>query len=91
MHELKPFMNRVAARRAKNPANPTWQLLQRRWEALTGHAEATLQAYAVGAPAVSYERQTAEQLLVLRDNVRGDAVIDVALAIFAMAEQRPGR
>ena len=91
VHELQPFIERVTARRAKNPASPTWPLLQRRWEALTGHAEATLQAYSTGAPAVSYERQTAEQLMVLRDNAPGDAVIDVALAMFAMGEQRPGR
>lgn len=91
VHELQPFIERVAARRVKNPASPTWPLLQRRWEALTGHAEATLQAYSTGAPAVSYERQTAEQLIVLRDNASGDAVIDVALAMFAMGEHRPGR
>lgn len=91
VHELAPFVARVAARRLKNPGNPTWGLLDGRWRALTGHAEATLAAYATGAPAVSYERQTAEQLLVLRDNVEGDAVIDVALAMFAMGEQRPGR
>ena len=91
VHELQPFVERVAARRAKNPASPTWNLLQRRWEALTAHAEATLRGYATGAAAVSHERQTAEQLIVLRDNVPGDAVIDVALAMIAMGEQRPGR
>ena len=60
-HELKPYLMRVAARRAKNAGNPLWQLLRGRWEALTGHAEATLAGYASGAVAVSYERQTAQQ------------------------------
>jgi hypothetical protein len=90
-HELKPFRERVTARRVKNPGNPTWALLEARWEALTGHAEATLQRYSMGAPAVSYERQTAEQLLTLRDAVPAHAVIDTALAMFALGEQRPGR
>jgi hypothetical protein len=89
--ELKPFRERVSVRRAKNPANPTWPLLERRWQALTAHAEATLQRYSTGAPAISYERQTAEQLVTLRDTVSPVAVIDTALAMFAFGEERPSR
>lgn len=89
--ELKPFRDRISARRAKNPGNPAWSLLQARWEALTAHAEATLDASAMGVPTVSYERQTAEQLVSLRDTVPAVAVIDVALAMFAMGEHRPAR
>lgn len=91
VYELQPFVDRIAARRAKNPANPTWDLLQRRWEALTAHAGATLQTYATGVPAISYERQTAQQLMTLRDSVPGDSVINVALAMFTFSEQRPSR
>lgn len=90
-HELKPYLRRVAARRAKNAGNPLWQLLQARWEALTGHAAATLAGYASGAVAVSYEKQTAEQLMTLRDAVPGYAVIDAALAMYVYGEDRPGR
>ena len=90
-HELKPYLKRIAARRAKNAGNPLWQLLRGRWEALTGHAEATLAGYASGAAAVSYERQTAEQLMTLRDAVPGDLVIDAALAMYSYGEDRPGR
>lgn len=82
---------RVIARRAKNPANPTWPLLQRRWEALTAHAEQTLASNASGAPTVSYERHTAQQLITLRDSVPGALVIDSALGMFAFGEQRPTR
>jgi hypothetical protein len=89
--ELQPFLDRIAARRTKNPTNTTWPLLQRRWGALTAHADATLQKYATGVPAVSYEHQTAEQLLILRDSVPGDEVIDVALAMFLFCEHRPSR
>jgi hypothetical protein len=89
--ELKPFKERVQARRAKNPANPTWTLLEARWQALTAHAEATLHRFSMGAAGVSYERQTAEQLLTLRDSAPANAVIDTALAMFALEEQRPSR
>lgn len=90
-HELKPYLRVLAARRAKNAGNPLWQLLRSRWAALTGHAEATLAGYASGAAAVSYERQTAEQLMTLLDAVSGDVVIDTALAMYVYGEDRPGR
>ncbi len=89
--ELKPLQERIAARRAKNPTNPTWELLRGRWEALTAHAKATLDAYANGSPAISYERQTAEQLGTLRTTVPVDDVIDTALAMFLLWEQSPLR
>jgi hypothetical protein len=89
--ELKPYLDRVSARRSKNPANPTWSLLRGRWEALTGHATASLESNAAGAITTTYERQTAEQLVVLGDTVAGDVVIDTALAMFSMWEQWPSR
>lgn len=91
VQELKPFQDRIAARRAKNPANPTWELLRGRWEALTGHAKATLDVYANGAVAISYERQAAEQLGTLRTTVPVDFVIDTALAMFLLWGQSPSR
>ena len=90
-YELAPFRKAVEARRAKNPTNPAWPLLQARWEALTGHAAGTLDVYATGAASISYERMTAELLIVLRDGVPADTVIDTALAMFAMEAQRSGR
>jgi len=89
--ELKPFQDRISARRAKNSANPTWELLRDRWGALTAHAKATLDVYATGSPAISYERQTAEQLGTLRSTVPVDIVIDTALAMFLLFEQSPHR
>ena len=91
VHDLRPFLEAIAARRAKNPSNPTWQLLARRWQAVTGHAEAILAASAAGAVCVSYERQTAAQLLILRDSVPDRVVIDTALAMFGFQERRPSR
>ena len=89
--ELKPYRDRIAARRAKNPSNPTWALLAARWEALTAHAAARLDASAMGVPGSSYERQAAEQLMTLRDSVPPNDVVDAALAMFALLEHRPAR
>jgi hypothetical protein len=89
--ELQPYLNSVTARRTKNPANPTWELLRGRWVALTGHAGASLEGNAAGAITTTYERQTAEQLVALGDSVAGDVVIDTALAMFSMWEQWPSR
>jgi hypothetical protein len=91
VHELAAHRRRVEARRAKNPSNPTWALLEARWEALTGHAEATLQGYAAGAVAITYERQTAQQLLALREAVSAWDVIDTALAMYSVQLERPAR
>ena len=91
VQELKPFQDRITARRIKNPTNPTWELLRGRWSALTGHAKTALADYARGGVTITYERQTAEQLVALLDNVGGDAVIDTALAMFTMWELMPSR
>lgn len=91
VHELAPHRKRVEARRAKNPGNPTWALLEARWEALSAHAEATLRAYESGAAAISYERQTAQQLLAIRDAASARDVIDTALAMYAIQVERPAR
>jgi len=91
VQELRPFRKRIATRRTKNPSNPTWELLRGRWNALTGHAAITLADYASGGVTVSYERQTAEQLVALLDNVEADTVIDTALAMFSMWELMPNR
>jgi hypothetical protein len=91
VHELASHRRRVEARRAKNPGNPTWALLEARWDALTAHAEATLRAYESGAAAVSYERQTAQQLLAIRDATPAKDVIDTALAMYSIQVERPAR
>ncbi len=81
----------MAARRMKNPTNPAWGLLQARWEALTSQAVAVLDAFALGAPTITYERMAAELLIVLRDAVPAEVVVDTALAMVAMENQLPGR
>jgi len=91
VHELEPFKDRVKARRAKNPSNATWRLLDGRWEALKDHAKVTLNGYSSGRAAVSHERQTAEILKTLGESVEAPRVVDTVLAMFAFSDQRPGR
>ncbi len=91
VHEIAPHRKRVEARRARNPGNPTWALLEARWEALTSHAETTLQGYSAGAVAITYERQTAKQLLTLRDALPAQDVITTALAMYSIQAERPAR
>jgi len=45
----------------------------------------------MGAAGVAYDRQAAEQLLALRDSAQARDVIDTALAMFILGEQRPHR
>jgi hypothetical protein len=77
--------------REKNAAGLSLTLLETRWEALTAHAEATLQAYESGAAAISYERQAAQQLLAIRDAAPANDVIDTALAMYSIQVERPAR
>ena len=91
VYELSAFKEGVERRRAKNPGNPTWSLLEGRWLALTGHAEATMNSYSTGAASITHERATAALLLRLRDTVPASAVINTALAMVSMEEQRPSR
>lgn len=89
--ELAAFRERVAARRAKNAGNPTWALLEARWEALTAYAAATLELAVTGAASASHERAAARLLIELRDAVPAQEVIDTALAMISLEEQRPSR
>lgn len=91
VHELAGHRRRVEARRAKNPGNPTWALLEARWDALTAHAEATLREYESGVAAIGFERQTAQQLLAIRDAAPAKDVIDTALAMYSIQVERPAR
>jgi hypothetical protein len=91
LSELQPYREAVTARRRKNPENPAWTLLEARWEAIAIHAAGLLETRAAGVSGASYERQTAEQVLVLRDGVAADVLIDTSLAMFALGEHRPNR
>lgn len=91
VHELQPFRDRIAVRRAKNPANPTWDILRERWEAVAGNAEAVLKAHAGGQPGSAHTTQAAHHIKQLAATVPDGVVMEAALAMFLMREAQPQR
>lgn len=91
VHELQPYRDRIAVRRAKNPANPTWDILLQRWAAVAGNAETVLKAHAEGKPGSAYVAQAAHHIKQLAATVPDALVMEAALAMFLMRESQPRR
>lgn len=91
VHELQPFRDRIAVRRAKNPANPTWDILRERWAAVAGNAETVLKAHAGGKPGSAHTTQAAHHIKLLAGTVPDGVVMEAALAMFLMREAQPQR
>ncbi|MGJ7498203.1 hypothetical protein ACSFA8_24480 [Variovorax sp. RT4R15] len=89
--ELKVYRDRVAARRAKNPSNPAWELLEQRWDTVRGHAEKTLRGHAAGRAGSRYDVLAADHIRKLAAQVPPQDIIDTSLAMFVMRETRPQR
>lgn len=91
VHELKAYRDRIAARRAKNPANPSWEILRERWAAVVVNAESFLKGHTGGKPGSAYVAQAAHHIKQLASTAPDAAVIDAALAMFLMREAEPKR
>lgn len=91
VHELKPYRDRVAMRRAKYPANATWDILRERWAAVAVNAETILKAHAAGRPGSAHATQAAHHIKQLAATVPDGVVMDAALAMFLMLEAQPQR
>lgn len=91
VHELKPFRDRVAARRAKNRQNPAWGLLADRWGRLVSHAEDVLKAFAEGKAGLRHERIAAARITTLAGAVPAEVVVETALAMFFLQDAHPQR
>lgn len=89
--ELKPFRVKVAARRAKNPTSPAWDLLAQRWALVAAHAAELSRTASEGQAGLKHERQAAGLITSLAVNVPAETVIEVALAMFILQETRPHR
>jgi hypothetical protein len=89
--ELRPYLKKVAARRARNPHSPLWDILRDRWDAIGRHARRVVADHAKGKPQVSHEVQAAHHLERTAATTEADAVIDTALALYLMHEARPKR
>lgn len=91
VNELKPFRDRIAARRAKNPSNPAWELLAQRWAILVTHATDSQKAYAAGQVSIRHVQIAAGMLTSLAANVPTEIVVETALAMFILQEANPHR
>lgn len=91
VHELQPYRDRIAVRRAKNPANATWNILRERWAIVAGNANTILKAHAAGKPGSAHTTQAAHHIKQLATTVPDDVVVEAALAMFLMREAQPQR
>lgn len=86
VHELQPYRDRIAVRRTKNPANPTWDILRERWAAVAGNAVTVLKVHANGNPGSAHTTQAAHHIKLLAATVPDGVVMETALAMFLMRE-----
>ena len=91
VHELKPYVALVEARKAKNPESEAWAILTARWEAVLGRAQGVLQRYAEGRAGTRWERIAAHHLVTIGRDVEPWSVVSTALAMYLMLDQRPTR
>jgi hypothetical protein len=91
VHELRPYIALVEARKAKNPNSEAWPILTARWEAVQNHANTTLQHFAEGRVGNRVNLLAAHHIVALGRSVEPWIVVKTALALFIMQEQKPAR
>ena len=91
VHQLGPYLQRVQARREKNPASDLWAILEARWLALSGNAGAINAKWAGGASMVGAEVEVAVQMLKLAVAVPAADVINAVLAMYLLRDAEPRR
>lgn len=91
VHDLKPYRARVVARKAKNPSNPAWSLLQQRWQALVDSSAETEATFLRGKVQVGYVVRAAEQVQRVASTVLPEVVVETTLAMYLLREERPTR
>lgn len=91
VHELRPFVSLIEARKAKNPNSEAWGILMARWGVVQDHARATLKQFAAGRAGARVERLAAHHLTKVGEEVDTWIIVRTALAMFVMQEHRPSR
>lgn len=90
-HDLRPYLRMVEARRARNPGNAAWSMLEQRWSAAVSAAADMLARWESGRACVRWQVDAADQLCKLHGTVAPTAIINTALAIFIMRAAEPRR
>lgn len=91
VHELRPYMARVRARRAKNKSSEVWSILATRWEAVESHSRGIVERYASGATSIRHERMAAQAVVSMAGSVPAEKVVHTVLAMYLLAQDRPNR
>jgi hypothetical protein len=91
VHELRPYVARVKARHAKNKDSEVWAILAARWEAVEAHSRAVVERYASGTVSVRHERIAAQAVASMGGTVPAEKVVQTALAMYLLAQDRPTR
>ena len=89
--QLKPYLEAVRRRMAKNADNPTWKTMEGNWLALVEYAHAELTTYKQGAGHIRQHRLAYEEIVKLAKGVTPAEVVHTVLALYLMAEQEPRR
>jgi hypothetical protein len=90
--ELAPYRKRVRQRIEKNPDSAAWDTLRKRWEVVVSEAgKQALAAEESGRPHVGFERRAQYEIAKVGREVEPMVVIETALALYLMQEDRPSR
>lgn len=91
VHELRPYVALVDARKAKNSDSEAWSILIGRWGVVHEHARSTLQLFSEGRAMSRVARLAAHHLTKVALEVDPWTVVKTALAMYLMEDQRPSR
>ncbi len=89
--ELKPYVEIVRRRKARNQNNPLWTTLQTRWEQLVENARLVLKDYLNGKAMSRHLVMTSRELVNIHETVEFDDISSTALAMFILQTQHPMR
>ena len=89
--QLKPYLDTVRRRIAKNADNPAWKTMEGNWLALVEHARAELTTYQQGTVHIRQRREAYQEIMKLANDVTPAEVVHTVLALYLMAEQEPRR
>ena len=81
----------VVARQKANPASPAWAILEDRWKATKDYAKTVVNAFEGGEASNRNTVDACRQLVALWDAVPPSQVVQMALAIYLQADDRPHR
>lgn len=87
--DLKPCEALVTDRLDRFPANPVWDVVQRRWAVAVDHATNFMHMANLGKPHNKHERQACMEILKLRRDQKWQDVMTAAAGMFVLQDILP--